>query len=65
MWEKMERQSFGPLLRGDYKRKGRIEEKRLVGKNRGVRNRSEGERKDTREERELSTRGIMVIQLGR
>ena len=35
----------------------------MVGKNRGVRNRIEGERKDTREERELSTRGIMVIQL--
>ena len=39
-----------------------MDRKRLVGKNWG--NRSEGERKDTREERELSTRGTRVIQLG-
>ena len=35
----------------------------MVGKNWGVRNRSEHEKKDTKEERELSTRGMRVIYL--
>lgn len=41
-----------------------MDKKRLVGKNWGMRNRSEGEREDTSAKRELSTKGTRVIHLG-
>lgn len=41
-----------------------MDERGLVGRNWGVRNMRDGERKNTREERKLSMRGTRVIQLG-